>query len=214
MKMRVTAIPEDSMVNVDGEVLFFAFTAPYPVRVLQWKDDSGQLEYEDVSRNILFGEDRYAELVAPFVTLWEAEKARLEKEANRQPTFAEARAAKLAEVITGYSAAFAPIEAVYPAEERETWPIQLEEARAVLADAGAQTPMLSIMVAVRSKGETVADFARIVMANNAVYRQVAGYLTGQQQRMFAEVSVLGTTAEIQAYNVAYAVPEGFGSTGL
>lgn len=115
---------------------------------------------------------------------------------------------KLAEVMTGYSAAFAPIETIYPTEERETWPIQLEEARAVLADPTTETPMLSILVALRGLGETVADFAQVVMANNAMYRQFAAFITGQQQRMFREVNALETTVEIRAYVVQYAMPEG------
>ena len=120
----------------------------------------------------------------------------------------EAHAAKLAEVMAGYSAAFAPIEAIYPREERETWPIQLEEARAVLADPDAETPMLSIMVAVRGKGETIAEFAGVVMANNTMYRQFAAYITGQQQRMYAEVNALETLEAVTAYEVRYDMPSG------
>ena len=127
-----------------------------------------------------------------------------------KPPLEATRAEKLAEIMAGYSAAFAPIEAIYPQEERETWPIQLEEARAVLADPGAETPMLSIMVAVRGKGESVAEFARAVMVNNAAYRQLAAYLTGLQQRMYAEVSALTDVDAILAYPVAYAMPEGLG----
>ena len=126
----------------------------------------------------------------------------------------EARAVKLAEVMTGYSAAFAPIESIYPVEERETWPVQLEEARAVLADPGADTPMLSILVATRGLGETVQDFALIVMGNNAMYRQFAAFITGQQQRMYREVNELQTTAAIQAYEVVYQMPEGLGYGGV
>lgn len=126
----------------------------------------------------------------------------------------EARAAKLADVIQGYKAAFGPIEAAYPTEERETWPIQLEEARAYLADPSADTPMLSIMVAMRGKGESVGDFAGVVMANNAVYRLIAGYLTGQQQRMYAEVNALDTVEAVQAYQVAYTMPDGVSYAGM
>ena len=122
------------------------------------------------------------------------------------PALEEVRAAKLAEVMAGYSAAFAPIEAIYPREERETWPIQLEEARAVLADPDAETPMLSIMVAVRGKGETIAEFAGVVMANNTMYRQFAAYITGQQQRMYAEVNAMGSMEAVAAYEVRYIMP--------
>ena len=125
----------------------------------------------------------------------------------------EARVAKLAEVMAGYDAAFAPIEAVYPAKERETWTVQLEEARAVLADPSASTPMLNIMIAARGRGESVAEFAQKVMENNTAYRLLAGALTGQQQRMYAEVNALTTTEAVEAYPVAYVMPEGLGYGG-
>ena len=74
------------MINVDGQTLFFEYVPPVAARVVQWQNGAGQLEYHDVSQNVSFGQDRYAELVEPFVSLWEAEKARLLEEAGRPPT--------------------------------------------------------------------------------------------------------------------------------
>ena len=179
-------------------------TAKY--NYILWTYYNGSINAGPDSRN--FGTDEYDAIVQPYMDLWEAEKARQEEEASRPPTLAEARATKLAEVMAGYSAAFAPIEAVYPAKERETWAIQLEEARAVLANPEAETPMLSILVSTRGKGETVAAFAAIVMANNAMYRQFAAFITGQQQRMYAEVNALDSPAAITAYEVRYEMPAG------
>lgn len=129
------------------------------------------------------------------------------------PTLEEAVKTKLAEVMRGYSAAFAPIEAVYPAAEREGWPIQEAEARAVMTDTEAETPVLSALVQLRARGETVAQLAAKVLQNSGQWRMVYAYLTGQQQRMYGEVSALaeqpGITAEdVLAYPVAYALPEG------
>lgn len=119
------------------------------------------------------------------------------------PTLEQVRATKIAEIMRAYDAAFAPIEAVYPAKERESWPIQLEEARAVLADPEAEAPMLSIQAAERGMGEGVAELAQKIVANNARYRVTAGRLTGQQQRMYAEVNALATAEDVAAYVVAY-----------
>ena len=128
------------------------------------------------------------------------------------PTLEEARAAKLAEVMSAYQAAFAPIEAVYPSAEREGWAIQETEAAALLADAHADpatvAPVLSALVQLRSRGETPADLAQKVLANAGQWRMVYTWLTGQQQRMYGEVSGLATVDEIQAYPVEYQLPEG------
>jgi hypothetical protein len=129
------------------------------------------------------------------------------------PTLEEAVTAKLAEVMGRYSSAFAPVEAVYPAAEREGWPVQEAEARAHVADPAADTPVLSALVQLRARGETVAELAQKVLANAAQWRNVYAYLTGQQQRMYAEVTALAaqdgiTGADIAAYPVQYAMPEG------
>lgn len=122
-------------------------------------------------------------------------------------------AEKLAEIMKGYAAAFAPVEAVYPLQEREGWAIQEAEARAALTDPEAETPVLSALVQLRAKGETVTDLAGKVMQNSAQWRMVYAYLTGQQQRMYGEVMALAeqdgvTNEDIAAYPVQYWMPEG------
>ena len=128
------------------------------------------------------------------------------------PTLDEARAAKLAEVMSAYQAAFAPIEAVYPSAEREGWAIQEAEAKALFADPQADpasvAPVLCALVQLRARGETPADLAQKVLANAGQWRMVYAWLTGQQQRMYGEVSGLTTVEEIQAYPVEYQLPEG------
>jgi hypothetical protein len=120
------------------------------------------------------------------------------------PTLEQAMEAKLREVMAKYNAAFADLEKVYPQHEREGWTLQEEEARAFLADSNAATPVLSALVQLRNRGETVADLVDDIMLRAAQYRGVYAWYTGQQQRMYHEVSALGTVAEILAYPVAYA----------
>ena len=129
------------------------------------------------------------------------------------PTLDEAVKAKLDEVMNGYAAAFAPIQAIYPAQEREGWPIQLEEARALLENPLAEAPTLADMVNERGMGESTREFADIVIANNALYRAVYAKLTGQQQRMYRDVQSMAVTPgitaeEVAAYLVEYEMPRG------
>lgn len=104
MKQHVTVIPSDNLVIVDGVPLVFGFAAPATMHALQWHDGAGELEWTDDINHPLTEQD-YADDVAPFVALWEAEKARLEEEANRPPTLDEAKAAKLSEIKTAFAAA-------------------------------------------------------------------------------------------------------------
>ncbi len=211
--MHITVIPADAIVIVDGAALRFDFTAPENLHALQWRGDAGHMEFTDGPNRTLAAED-YERVVAPYLALWEAEKKRLEAEtADRPPTLEEAKAAKLAEVMAAYQAAFAPVEAVYPTAEREGWQIQEAEARAVLADPeGAPetlAPVLSLLVQIRGRGETVADMAAKVLANAGQWRLLYASLTGQQQKMYADVSALSSLEAVRAYPTAFRMPEGW-----
>lgn len=124
------------------------------------------------------------------------------------PTLPEALAAKLAEVMAGYKAAFVEMEKIYPQYEREGWPIQEAEALALKSDPQASTPVLSALVQLRAKGESVADLAAKVLQNATEWRMYYAWYTGQQQRMYAEVSALASVEAVQAYQVQYAPPMG------
>lgn len=82
---RVTVVPADRLVIVDGQALTFAFSAPERMHALQWDGLQGHIEWKgyghEPPRNELLTADSYANRVAPYVALWEGEKSRLEAEA-------------------------------------------------------------------------------------------------------------------------------------
>ena len=92
---RVTVVPADRLVIVDGQALTFNFNAPERMHALQWDGKQGHIEWQgsddEPPHNELLTADIYANRVAPFMKLWQDEKARLEQAA------AEAEAARLAE---------------------------------------------------------------------------------------------------------------------
>ena len=90
MKQHVTVVPSDHLVFVDGFALCFDFSAPKNMHALQWHEGSGHIEWTDDINHPLTPDDYEAD-VAPFVALWEAEKARLDEKA------AAAGAARIAE---------------------------------------------------------------------------------------------------------------------
>ena len=118
----------------------------------------------------------------------------------------DAKAAKVAELMAAFKQTFAPVEALYPQEERETWPIQLEEARAVIADPATETPMLSSMVMFRKRGETPTQLAEEILMQNSLFRQLTGILSGQQQGMYKDIMEMTTTRAILDYEISFVIP--------
>ena len=72
MKQHVTVVPSDRLIIVGGIPLQLDFSAPENMHALQWHEGSGHIEWTDDINHPLTPAD-YAEDVAPFVALWEAE---------------------------------------------------------------------------------------------------------------------------------------------
>jgi hypothetical protein len=75
------------------------------------------------------------------------------------------------------------IAADYTPAERETWPTQVDEATAVLADPAADTPLLSALAA--ADGVTVEAFAQRVMTNRANFIAASGAILAAQRTLLA-----------------------------
>jgi len=113
---------------------------------------------------------------------------------------------KLKEVLVKYQHCFEYLNLIYPPAEREGWSLQKEEAEAYLANNSTPTPMLSALVAMRGRGETVEQFAQNVLGHSAEFKQLYAWFTGQQQRKYAEVVALEEYEAIKAYEVVYDLP--------
>lgn len=87
----------------------------------------------------------------------------------------------------------------YPMHERESWPVQLEEAKALQADPEATTPWLDACAAAR--GLDKAELAARVLAKDAAYRLISGTLSGIRQRHEDAIAKLETVEQAQAYDV-------------
>lgn len=90
MRQHVTVVPSDHLILVDGFALCFDFSAPKNMHALQWHEGSGHIEWTNDNNHSLTTED-YETHVAPFVSLWEAEKSLRDKKS------AEAEVARLTE---------------------------------------------------------------------------------------------------------------------
>lgn len=99
--MKISIIPEDKKIIVDGKTVDLEDDAPWDfddetIHAIQWKDGRGELEYEDVpgeepAPNKIFGDDEFDTIVQPyldyfnsFLTLYEQKElaAALAEEEN------------------------------------------------------------------------------------------------------------------------------------
>ena len=95
MISHLTVIPVDSVIILDGEPLQFPFQSSESLHALQWHNGTGHIEYTDGRPNRTLVQADYLKEVAPYMTLWQVEKRRLEAEANKPPTLEEAKEAAL-----------------------------------------------------------------------------------------------------------------------
>lgn len=82
---KVTVVPADRLIIVNGEALHFDYPAPANLHALQWDGEQGHMEWTD-DYNMALDASLYDDEMAPFVALWEAEKARLAAEAESAET--------------------------------------------------------------------------------------------------------------------------------
>lgn len=203
MRNHVTVVPVDKIIIVDGFALNFDFDAPINLHALQWHDGAGEMEWTDDLNHPLTPAD-YAEDVAPFVTLWEAEKARLDAEANKPPTLDEAKAAKLAEINAACQSTLESLTPTYPERELTTFDKQESEARAYLADPAASTPFLSALAAAR--GIELADLVQRVIAKADAFTSASGYIIGQRQALEDRLDAAETLEDVRAVVVSIIMP--------
>ena len=75
--MKVSIIPEDKKIIIDGKTVDLESDAPWDfddkdIHAIQWKDGRGVLEYEDIPGerplpNKIFGEDEFEKIVQPYI---------------------------------------------------------------------------------------------------------------------------------------------------
>jgi|TARA_B110000467_G_scaffold163136_1_gene188297 hypothetical protein len=83
--MKLTVIPEDNMVVVDGEGLLLDVTADANIHAIQWDGDteSGEIEYKDGRPNEVISTDKIAQYL-PLVTSHADAKAKMETDRLKQ----------------------------------------------------------------------------------------------------------------------------------
>lgn len=115
-----------------------------------------------------------------------------------------AKTIKMQEINDGYERAIAALTPTYPDTERLTFDKQEAEARALAANADAETPLLTALAAGRNMDK--AELARRVIAKADTFAVSSGYLTGQRQRMEDLLDEAQSLVDVQGIVVAYSLP--------
>lgn len=97
------------------------------------------------------------------------------------PASAELAAQLRQDLAAEYNSRMQIIAAGYPTSERESWPVQTEEAKALVADPAAATPWID--AAALARGLDRVELAERIRAKDDAYRQIHGALTGTRQRI-------------------------------
>lgn len=98
------------------------------------------------------------------------------------------------------------IAAGYPPSERESWPVQTQEAKALLADANASTPWIDAAATARAIDRI--ELAQRIVAKDAMYRVFSGTLSGVRQRIEDQIDAAGDDqAALKAIDVTAGWPE-------
>lgn len=111
-----------------------------------------------------------------------------------EKTFQELQAEASAQIDVEYGKAIQLISAGYPLEERESWPVQTAEARALLADINAFTPWID--AASTERGLSRTDLAQRIAGLDAAYRTIHGKISGMKQLLQERIWKATTPEEL------------------
>jgi hypothetical protein len=122
---------------------------------------------------------------------------------------AAAQESKILEAAAACNAALDPYASRFGILERETWPAQLAEAEALLADptlaiipentTGWIDPIPTIRRITSITGEDIMAFAEAVRKNNEAWLPIAATAAGLRQLAVAEIKALTDPAAVAAY---------------
>lgn len=204
----VTVVPKDRLIIVDGVALNLSFDAPESMHALQWDGQRGHIEWAD-DDNWPLEPEAYNDEVAPYVALWQAEKALRDKAAaeaaEEYNSLASTKTRKLAEINAACDAALAALTAGYPSSELLTFDKQEAEARALLADPEAATPFLTPLAAAR--GLETEELARKVIAKADAFTTASGHVIGLRQKDEDRLKAAQSVEDVAAIVPEYRLPE-------
>lgn len=120
---------------------------------------------------------------------------------NPPKTLQELAGNAMTQVNAEYTKRMGAIADAYPLHERESWPVQLQEARMVMDYVDASVPVPEtvrtpwIDQCAAQRGLTREELAARIVAKDAGYRQISGFLSGVRQKHEDEIGALLAAGE-------------------
>ena len=93
----------------------------------------------------------------------------------------------------------------YPQYERESWPMQLQEAQSLAADPAAATPWIDACAAQR--GLECSELAQRILAKDSAYRLISGQLAGARQAHEDAINALQELEALRSYDETQGWPQ-------
>lgn len=109
-------------------------------------------------------------------------------------TLDEVKAAKLAEINAACDAEIEAIKVSYPDTEVMSWDKQEQEARALLANATATTPLIDSIASARGLGRV--ELANRIIANADQFAVASGASIGKRQKLKNEINAAATVEQV------------------
>lgn len=97
-----------------------------------------------------------------------------------------------------YAQRMSAVALPYPQYERESWPIQLQEAQALVADPAAAAPWIGACAAQR--GLECGELAQRILTKDSAYRFISGQLTGARQAHEDAIEALQELEALRSYD--------------
>ncbi|MBY6208771.1 MULTISPECIES: hypothetical protein [Halomonas] len=108
----------------------------------------------------------------------------------------DARQSAMRSINDAYEAELASIRSEYPESEQMTWDKQEREARAYLADSGADTPLLDALST--GRGMDKSELATRIIAKADAWMQASGLATGKRQALEDQIRDAETVEVVEA----------------
>ncbi|EHN65124.1 hypothetical protein [Comamonas testosteroni] len=104
-----------------------------------------------------------------------------------------------------YAKRMSAVALPYPQYERESWPIQLQEAQALAADPEAATPWIDACATQR--GLECSELAQRILTKDSAYRFISGQLTGARQAHEDAIEALQDLEALRSYDETQGWPQ-------
>jgi|GEM_PF-1321082 len=206
--MKLTIIPDDQTVTIDGErfAIDCADLVAQRIHAVQWDGVRGHIEFRDADD----GNKPANELIEsvarfqPLIDAWHDAKGIKENPPPPAPLSLEAaKASALRRINARCAVELKNVKEGYPGDEVQSWAKQEAEARAYTADTAAPTPLLSAMS--EARGVPLDELVLKVIEKADLFAVVSGRIIGTRQA--CEDAIMAAQEAEEALAVTWPEPE-------